>query len=200
MSLNNELIKAGRLSIIRLLLAIFIIVGLDFSLQSQVKLDTIHWSSTYQLRWMDFQATNTDESNHDAFSSISVEYYPTKINSEKIYKLSVVCYFNRKESFTRSMGSILLSHEQGHFDIAKIFSKVLESKFDEFLKLNSFLTYNQIDSIYKSIEVLWDEYDLKYDNETNYSRNSEQQKKWTKKIKAELCERCHICEPKILKR
>lgn len=71
----------------------------------------------------------------------------------------------------------LLSHEQGHYDIAEIFAIHLKKTVsnDCFNKEN----YKaRIDSVFRSMNRYYDSLQLRYDAETDHMRNKEIQVKW----------------------
>lgn len=85
----------------------------------------------------------------------------------------------------------LLKHEQQHFNIADIYAKKLKRQFDDYTS-----THTQDDStvadmahIVQKILTDCDDYNDLYDKETDYGRNTTQQKKWKKKIKKQLRKR-----------
>ena len=93
----------------------------------------IHWSKDRKLEWSDFMAEPNPAHEHDALSSIRFFVNPiiTADNPDRprffsISKITVIPEFQKKLSWVREfvlddsgMSKKLLSHEQGHFDLAQ---------------------------------------------------------------------------------
>lgn len=84
---------------------------------------------------------------------------------------------------SRQLLQELLDHEQGHYDIAEVFSLQLEKSLN-----NSCFDRNrykfQIDSMYQSISKYYNTLQYQYDAETNYGQNRDVQSTWKSKIEA----------------
>lgn len=81
------------------------------------------------------------------------------------------------EKKTKADKSELLKHEQGHFDIAKLFEIELKGKLNN--SVYSKLNYQiEIDSIYNELLEKYLALEKKYDEETNHLYNKQEQKKW----------------------
>ncbi|MEP3571107.1 MAG: DUF922 domain-containing protein, partial [Flavobacteriaceae bacterium] len=94
----------------------------------------------------------------------------------------VNAYFYPNESWYKPKicDDIILSHEQLHFDISELFARKMRAK----LKRTSFSdnVKAEIRKIYReTLKELKDFQEL-YDWETNFSRNTEKQLEWNKKI------------------
>ena len=77
----------------------------------------------------------------------------------------------------------LLSHEQGHYDIALVFAGHLQKN----LTAACFDRNNykpQIDSLYRTVSKIYDALQVRYDTETNHGQNRETQSAWKQKIEA----------------
>ena len=81
----------------------------------------------------------------------------------------------------------ILQHEQGHFDITELFARKLAKELKEY-KFNPRKYQDDVSKIYKKLMDEKEEYQNKYDKETDFSRNKEQQAEWLEKIKDELDE------------
>ena len=93
----------------------------------------IHWSKESKLRWSDFMAEPNPAHEHDALSSIRFFVNPiiTADNPDRprffsVSKVSAIPEFQKNLSWVREfvladsdMSKKLLSHEQGHFDLAQ---------------------------------------------------------------------------------
>ena len=78
-----------------------------------------------------------------------------------------------------------MSHEQGHFDITEIFARKMAKAMDDY-KFNPRTFRADLDTIYQQIMKEKEEYQERYDHETDYSRDKKMQAEWLKKIAEEL--------------
>ncbi len=154
--------------------------------QVQSNQDTIYWSPCYKLKWEDFKVTLDSSSEFDAISSITIDYDITQQALGKISGLKIFCFFNKAKSQTKSNDSALLIHEQIHFNIAELFTRKLRKEFEENFKNKNTLSLKEAESIYLEIKKGYDEMNIQYDKETDYSKNTIAQKKWNQKIAKEL--------------
>jgi hypothetical protein len=154
--------------------------------QVQNSNDTIYWSPCYKLKWEDFKGKLDSASEFDAISSITIDYNITQQTLGKITSVKVFCFFNKIKSKIKSYDSTLLNHEQVHFNIAELFTRKLRKEFQNKFQNKNALSLNEAESIYSAIKKDYDEMNILYDNETDYSKNKVLQKKWTQKISKEL--------------
>ena len=75
----------------------------------------------------------------------------------------------------------ILSHEQGHFDIAEIFARKLNKKMSEY-RFDKKTYQKDLNKIYHDILDEKEKMQNDYDKETNHSINKEKQAEWLKKI------------------
>jgi hypothetical protein len=146
--------------------------------------DTLHWSEERKLLWSDFRgAIDQGDPETGARSSIYVYYILTPC--EKVYCWNIKVVFDRETAWARNKSVELLVHEQVHFDIAELFARKIAKKFYEIGNSGDSVE-SVVDSLFNG---LMDEHELfthRYDNETNFSRNSEKQIEWNEFISAEL--------------
>ena len=79
----------------------------------------------------------------------------------------------------------ILSHEQGHFDLAEVYARKLYKKVQEY-RFHQKNYRKDLQKIYKEILDEKEEMQSKYDRETNHSINKEKQVEWLKKIEKML--------------
>jgi hypothetical protein len=164
---------------------LFIFLALPFISSSQEKGEELLTWNTKRLDWSDYKGK--PDPNSDAAAStatyLGIEY---NVKNEDItYK--VTCYFSKDRSWGLAKTDYILSHEQGHFDIAEVFARKLHKKMKEYKFKRS--TYrDDLEKIYNDILDEKESTQNRYDQETNYSRNKEQQAKWLKKIREMLKE------------
>lgn len=146
----------------------------------------IEWSKTRKLAWDDFRGVPDVGVTGAATNSI------TKVKIERVYKDSIllnistifICQYSWCIKSDRS--TLLLNHEQKHFDSQEIFSRKIRKVFYSYnfsssIEYNSFL--NQTINKYYSLSNSFD--DL-YDKETKHGTDLEAQKRWDIKIDSML--------------
>jgi len=139
-------------------------------------LEDISWSKDYLLTWDDFQGEVRDtpetiEKSLKATSNIGLvfEIHPKiiikKIKKKfRIEKITVKAIFNKKKSWVKKdqitfgRESILLKHEQGHFDLAEMYTKIAKYSLEEFVKNK---TYTIKENIIEDLEKTADDESLK---------------------------------------
>ena len=75
----------------------------------------------------------------------------------------------------------ILSHEQGHFDLAELFARKLHKEMSNYT-FNKKSFQKDLKKIYDSIMKERESTQNQYDKETNHSINKEKQAEWLKKI------------------
>ncbi len=161
---------------VRLLIALLIC-------HNSISQDTIHWRPDYKLSWEDFQGRPDSNSEYKAISSPSINFSLSYNKSSFSY--NVICSFNKSKSWTLSNSQNLLTHEQGHFDIAEIFARKLRQTFKNY-KVNLVTIERDFKKMYDKTISERDSMNALYDKETDFSRNKPKQLYWNKKIIKEL--------------
>jgi predicted secreted Zn-dependent protease len=137
------------------------------------------------LDWAFFKNDRPANAEHQAFtwSNISYQYKYLKTDGEKIeFQFNVTLKMDTAKSYfeknKRLMNDTrLLQHEQGHADIAFIYALKLKEIFAK----TSFSTknyQNEIKNVFAKILEDMRADQLKYDAESEHSKNQEGQKKW----------------------
>ncbi len=145
--------------------------------------DTIHWKPNSKLKWEDFQGMPDSSSVYKAVTIADLGSVLSYNNSS--FNVKVTCAFDKQKSWTLSTGQNLLSHEQGHFDIAELFARKLRKAFKEYI-FNPQTIEADYNKIFSRIKTERAKMNALYDKETNLSRNKSKQNYWDKKIGAEL--------------
>ncbi|MEX0290509.1 MAG: DUF922 domain-containing protein [Flavobacteriaceae bacterium] len=167
----------------------FLIFLITFTGLSQ-EYETILWSSDHRLSWDDFKAKPSGPSRAAAITASGISYQFSTMESNGEYELdyTVSTYFYPNKSWYQPevCDEVILSHEQLHFDISELFARKMrrileETRFTKNVK-------SEVKSIYRKINKELAEFQNLYDDETNFSRDREQQLLWNKKI-AEALER-----------
>jgi regulator of sigma D len=145
----------------------------------------IDWSADRKLSWDDFKQ-RPDPSSPNAALTSSIIKYDFGYNNVDGLKFHIHCQFDKEKSWGRSKTDYILSHEQGHFDIAEIFARKLNKAFKEYTPASNIK--KDINKIYSDLMHQLQAMQAQYDKETNFSINKPQQEEWLKKIKDQLKE------------
>lgn len=155
--------------------------------------NTIIWNQDQKLEWRDFTGVLDPNIFGNALTSYKIEIVPENVlvdaedNIQGYENLTVVAKFYKDKSWTISQNENLLAHEQLHFDIAEVYSRMLRKKFSELKRMKE-----KRFSVYASAyEVLWQEcrqYQKKYDSETKNGVLKVENNMWIHKIKQEILE------------
>lgn len=145
----------------------------------------IEWNAARRLTWNDFKAAPDKNSTNAALtsSSINIEFGYTNTS----LKYNIKCRFDQKLSWGRVKNDYILAHEQGHFDIAEIHARKLNKQLKEY-KFNERTVGRDVNKIYENVMREHHAFQSQYDEETNYSRNPENQNRWNNKIAGSLKE------------
>ena len=148
--------------------------------------DKIPWIKDAKLKWKDFLGEPPKDSPHQAITTYRIAYSYTY--DKNGIKMNVSCYFIKNKSWVGDSvlnSSLVLKHEQGHFDIAEKYARLFRKRLSEF----SF-KYSMIDAeILKIHDAIMKECDVEedlYDNETDHSKINTKQNSWNKKTEVEL--------------
>jgi predicted secreted Zn-dependent protease len=164
-------------------IALCLLLSLAFSLRYA---SLIEWTPEYRLVWDDFKARPDVGSPNAALTSTAIKFNFSYGNSSLKYHIS--CQFDKNLSWGRVKNDYILSHEQGHFDIAEINARRLNRELQGYTVGTTETISKDLNAIYqKNMRELRDMQTL-YDSETDFSRNPEKQAEWLKKIKTTLKE------------
>ena len=99
---------------------------------------------------------------------------------------TVGAYFYPESSWHRPevANANILSHEQLHFDISELFARKMRSKIKVFRFTSEVKA--EMKGIYEEILRELRDFQTKYDDETNYSRDVEKQNEWNSMISEAL--------------
>lgn len=165
-------------------LSLLLFIPAILSAQSKDE-ELLEWNASKKLTWNDYKASPDPTSDAAASTTtyLSIEYNIT--SSSFGYKIK--SRFSKTRSWGLHKTDHILSHEQGHFDIAEVFARKLNKLMSEY-KFD-WKTYRQdLKKIYQDVLDEKEEMQNEYDQETNHSINKEKQEEWLKKIKKVLKE------------
>ena len=144
----------------------------------------IDWNETRRLTWDDFKSAPDKNSTNAAMTSTNIKF-DFSYNSDRGFEYHITCQFDPNSSWGRIKTDYILSHEQGHFDIAEIYArklyKALKGYSPDPKKANK-----ELNKIYQQLMKEMDAAQRLYDKETNFSINRTEQAEWLTKIKEDL--------------
>ena len=164
---------------------------------------TLEWIPNYALSWFDFQAESNPAVFEDSHSVIKYRF-TWVVDSEKVDEnivflindISLFVEFHPLLSWVRESeaNESLLNHEQGNFDLAELVKCEHILNLQEQFYKKHFSTRGQNDEQRKQfakedsgkmineqvekLQNLFDERSQKYQNDTNYGKNLEEQSKY----------------------
>lgn len=141
--------------------------------------ELLDWSAARKLTWNDYKG-RPEPGNDDAASTttyLGIEYNITSSS----FGFKIESRFSKTRSWGRYKDDYVLSHEQGHFDIAEIFARKLNKEMSEY-QFNKRTYQQDLNKIYNVILEEKATMQGDYDDETNHSINKVKQAEWLKKI------------------
>lgn len=151
--------------------------------------ETISWSER-KLTWNDFKGAPPISDRVAATTASGISYrFSTLSTTSKVLKVQfeVSTHFYPNESWYKPelCNDLILSHEQLHFDISELFARKLRKELAEatFTREN---VKTKVKAIYNRNNRELSVFQNRYDSETNFSRNRENQLLWNAKIKKAL--------------
>lgn len=145
--------------------------------------DSIPWKAGYKLKWLDFKGVPDKASDRVAITVSNIGYSLSYNKSS--FTVKVKCIFEKKKSWTTTQDSVVLVHEQGHFDISEIFARKLRKAFKEY-KFDPKTVQADLKEIFTQLNSERRRYNEQYDIETNSSTNTTMQVQWNRKLADEL--------------
>lgn len=164
--------------------SLFLIMGFTDSQDYE----TIAWSPENKLTWEDFKGKAPDNDWAAATTASGISYqFSTSGSSGKIeldYLASTFFYPNKSWYQPSLCDSLILSHEQLHFDISELYARKMRKR----LASSSFTqdVKAEVKQIYKEVLEELNDFQNLYDDQTNFSRDVEQQLIWNNKIEEAL--------------
>jgi hypothetical protein len=169
---------------------------------------TLEWTPDFTLKWSDFQAESNPAVFEDSHSVIKYRFTWTvnsdKINDEIVFlieNIQIFAEFHPLLSWVRLSESddVLLNHEQAKFDLAELAKREILVELQENFYNKHFPTRGQnedqckqfakedsgkmIHEEVEKLQKLFDEKCLKYDDETNYGQNTDEQSRYDRLVK-----------------
>jgi hypothetical protein len=146
--------------------------------------DSIPWNASRRLTWSDFKSTPDNNSGNAALTSSKIAF-KYSYDSDKGFTYTIGCYFEKNNSWGKVKTDYILSHEQGHFDIAEIFARKLNKQLKVYT-FNAATAQKEVPAMYQKIMDDLSALQNQYDSETDFSRNKKAQAEWSARIDREL--------------
>ncbi|MDO1511783.1 DUF922 domain-containing protein [Maribacter confluentis] len=150
--------------------------------------EQIPWSPDFRLNWANFKGDVPNGANAAATtaSGISYDFSTYHEGGDMKVNFNVHAYFYPTRSWYRPTvcNDNTLLHEQLHFDITELYARKLRTRLQ-----NASFGKNikeEVRKIYKATLRQLNDFQNKYDAETNYSRNLTVQERWVGEIEAVL--------------
>ncbi len=141
--------------------------------------ELLDWSATRKLTWADYKSS--PEPDSDAAASTTTYLGISYDINNRSFSYKIESRFSKTHSWGLHKTAYILSHEQGHFDIAEIFARKLNKKMSEY-KFDRRTYQKDLNKIYDDVTKEKTAFQNKYDRETNHSINKAEQAKWLKLI------------------
>lgn len=165
---------------------ILLLIAVHFSFVADEP--SIVWKNSHRLSWNDFRGTpgNADEVAAITASGIAYDLSATMAGAEVQVKCNVTAYFYPERSWYKKelADSVVLAHEQLHFDITELHARKLRSAVKKTVFTRN--VKQEMKALYEVVNRELDAYQRQYDTATDYSRNIEQQSEWGKKVARDL--------------
>ena len=141
--------------------------------------DALTWSASRKLAWSDYKASPNPKSDAAATTStsLSIDYHI----SASQFSYTIKSWFSRSRSWGRHKTDYILSHEQGHFDIAEIYARKLHQRMSTY-QFNKNNYQKELNRIYNEVADEKAAVQQQYDRETRHSIDEVRQAEWLKKI------------------
>lgn len=145
------------------------------------KTDTIQWNPHRRLTWEDFQGPPTEQSVFSAETHYVITYSYRKSSRNKTadIKFKIHCYFEKGRSWakTHDANDQLLSHEQAHFDIAELHTRLFRERVGNMI-FDPAIFEDQIHELFSTILDECSQMQEKFDQETKFGTLAGKQKEW----------------------
>lgn len=150
--------------------------------------EKIIWNKDRPLTWEDFRAQAPRNASFVASTNtgISFGYSFTNTNGKIDVKFSVESFIHPNKSWFQKdkVDGYILAHEQTHFDISELYSRILKKNLGE----QNFTTRAkaEIEKIYHQNEKQRRIMQAQFDTETDHSRNETKELFWRKHVSKQL--------------
>ncbi|GAA4269752.1 DUF922 domain-containing protein [Hyunsoonleella aestuarii] len=150
----------------------------------------ITWSKDTKLAWEDFKAKPKTDSSAVAITASGITFgfsiKSTDKNEVLSFNTDVNAYFYPEQSWYKPERATkdVLGHEQLHFSITELHARKFRARIEQ-LKVSNRIRV-ELKKLQSTINRELAEMQNRYDFETDFSRNKENQEKWHRFVNAEL--------------
>ena len=143
------------------------------------------------LNWEDFKGPPDQSMSYDAYTHWNINYTSKGISfkgdTAKVAGFSVTLTFNENLSWVKpeKQTGYLLKHEQGHFDIGLICQQEIIKQLSSTVFFKTGFQ-EKIQSVFSSVLDKYRLLGIKYDEETDHSKNKTAQNTWNGFFDTEL--------------
>jgi len=146
------------------------------------------WKDHNKLSWDDFKGpvhAANDESAAATHCGIGFRINPTAPGATPDVVVYNTFYVNK--SWVRSDAKIesILEHEQGHFDLCEIYTRMLRARMSNF-DFNSANVKTALMNVFNEVNDAYENRQQRYEDETTHGTDIPQQRKWQRAINQEL--------------
>ncbi len=164
------------------------LLGVLFTFSIQAQEPRILWEPTTRLEWSDFRAEPPASQRIAATTASGISYHYSATGTRRGYTLDfqVDTFFYPEKSWYHPeiCDSVILSHEQLHFDIAELYAREFRRRLSARTFSNA--VKSEVRSMFKEINQELSEFQQRYDQETDFSRDREAQMQWNRRISERL--------------
>lgn len=161
--------------------------GFSQPLISEAASSFLHWRQGRPLHWGDFQGDPDPTARAAALSTCG--FRVSAAGQGKNFRITVENRFARHQSWVRAdrRSPALLQHEQGHFDLSELYTRLLRRRIAE-EGINR-RNYNaRIEELYREVQAAYLAEQERYDRETRSGIDPDQQAAWEALIRERLQE------------
>jgi hypothetical protein len=144
----------------------------------------IPWAASRRLIWSDFKSQPDRNATNAALTSSKI-IFNYGYGDDKGFTYHISCVFDKTSSWGKVKTEYILSHEQGHFDIAEIYARKLNKALKHY-SFNVKISPKEVPAMYQQIMKEEGALQNQYDSETDFSRDKPQQAIWLEKIQREI--------------
>jgi hypothetical protein len=150
--------------------------------------EQFHWNEHKKLSWEDFRGPvkNVDDISAAA-THCGIGFRTNAVSTGAKLNVTVYNNFYTNKSWVRADARIpsILDHEQGHFDLCEIYTRLLRTRMENF-NSNVPDVKQSLMNIYAEVSSMYEARQQAYEQETTHGTNTPQQKRWQQVIEKEL--------------
>ncbi|MEZ4808321.1 MAG: hypothetical protein R2815_12730 [Flavobacteriales bacterium] len=163
--------------------SVLLLVAGILSLAPNIRDSIAVWDPVRQLHWTDYRGQVPVQTPHGAVTHLVVQSSNVFPDWRHV-DYEVICHMVKEKSWVKPehrRDSVLLRHEQVHFDLAECSARTLRKKLmEETMAIDECNSRLQVlrDSVHRELQKLQD----KYDRETAHGVLVSEQARWARKV------------------